>query len=100
MNNEKAAALLEIVSFFFVGIDFYGSDRLRKAQDRLIRSSECLRDRINSMQNFEWKKSRANRFMLVIYLSSALTTAFLLEFWGGFFSAITTVSAWQLIGGV
>jgi hypothetical protein len=99
MSNEQIAALLEVVSFFFVGIDLYGPERLGKAQNRLLIASEYLHDKINHLQGFEWRKQRRNKFMLIVYTINIGLTAYWLESGLGFISEIKTASIGEIIGG-
>ncbi len=72
MNNQQVAALLEIISFFFVGLDLYGKERLTKMQEGILNLSNSLYSKITNAENFEWNKNRNSKFLRVVYVASGL----------------------------
>ena len=67
MNKQELAALLEVISFFFVGLDLYGKERLGKMQTNILELSDKIYNRLTNVQNFEWNKQRSSKFMKVVY---------------------------------
>jgi hypothetical protein len=68
MNKQEIAALLEVISFFFVGLDLYGKERLGKMQANILELSDKLYTRLTNANDFEWNKQRRSRFMKTVYL--------------------------------
>jgi hypothetical protein len=68
MNKQELAALLEVISFFFVGLDLYGKERLGKMQNNILELSDKIYERLSNAENFDWTHQRGSKFMKVIYL--------------------------------
>jgi len=74
MNKQELAALLEVISFFFVGLDLYGKERLGKMQTNILELSDKIYNRLTNVQNFEWNKQRSSSFMKVVYAISGIAS--------------------------
>lgn len=68
MNKQEISTLLEICSFFFVGIDLYGKERMTKMQETFLGFSERIYQHLLSIKNFEWSKHRRSKFMISVYI--------------------------------
>lgn len=68
MNKQELAALLEVISFFFVGLDLYGKERLGKMQNNILELSDRIYERLSNAENFDWTHQRGSKFMKIIYL--------------------------------
>jgi hypothetical protein len=68
MNKQEIAALLEVISFFFVGLDLYGKERLGKMQNNILELSDRIYNRLLNAENFDWSQQRGSKFMKVIYI--------------------------------
>ena len=72
MTKQELSVLLETISFFFVGIDLYGRDRLQRMQESILEFTEKLKTKITQFSDFQWSKNRRSKFMVTVYIVAGL----------------------------
>jgi len=114
MSNQQISIILETISFFFVGLDLYGRERLAKVHSNILLTSEKTIQLIDFIRESGWSSKKSMALMNIAYSLTAFLAAFgfsnfvytaglkdwnfntVISSWISFFLAAITFANWKL----